>query len=151
MDKNKILIQLSESPLTKVGKEEFAQQSGPQKVFTAVWEVESEVNNGGFAQYFSNESAESAPFVVEALETIGASQTAAICRRAILTAFPNGLPRTVEAIRLAADDFSEEIVEKLGSFDQEFFAYPHSLTDLLFAYVSARPDEFGTLLKPPDD
>jgi hypothetical protein len=50
----------------------FAQQSLPQKVFSAIWEVESEVNNGGFAQYFSNDSAESASFVVEALEKIGA-------------------------------------------------------------------------------
>jgi Domain of unknown function (DUF4375) len=72
MNKNEILIDLSESEMTKIGKEEFAQQSLPQKVFSAIWEVESEVNNGGFAQYFSNDSAESASFVVEALEKIGA-------------------------------------------------------------------------------
>jgi hypothetical protein len=28
--------------------------------------------------------------------------------------------------------------------DNEFFAYPHNLTDLLFAYVSKHPEEFGT-------
>lgn len=151
MDKNNILIELSESQTTKVGKEGFAKQSGPQKVFTAIWEVESEVNNGGFAQYFSNESAESARFVAEAMETIGAPQTASICRRAILTGFPDGLPPTIEGIQSAAADFTGEILEKLNSLDQEFFSYPHNLTNLLFAYVSAHPEEFGTLPKPDAD
>ena len=67
MNKNEILIELSQSPMTKVGKEEFNEQSGPQKIFSAIWELESEVNNGGFSQYFLNESAESVSFVVEAV------------------------------------------------------------------------------------
>jgi len=53
---------------------------------------ESEVNNGGFSQYFLNSSGETAGFVVEALETIGAPNTADICRRAIAIAFPDELP-----------------------------------------------------------
>jgi hypothetical protein len=95
MNKNELLIKLSESSMPKIGKEEFARQSLPQKVFSAIWEVESEVNNGGFSQYFSNHSAESASFIVQALETIGAPRTANICNRAIVTAFPSGLPPTV--------------------------------------------------------
>jgi hypothetical protein len=150
VNKNAILIDISESETTKVGKEEFAQQSLPQKVISAIWQVESQVNNGGFSQYFLNDSAESAGFVVEALETIGAPQTSIICHRAIATAFPTGLPTTAEAIRSAAADFTEEILEKLEPLDQDFFAYPHSLTDLLFAYVSAHPEEFGIVAKPDD-
>ena len=84
MTKNEILIGLSESERTKVGKEDFALQSLPQKVFSTVWAVESEVNNGGFSQYFLNSSAETAPFVAEALDTIGAPKIAQICRRACL-------------------------------------------------------------------
>ena len=78
MDKNNILIDLSESKKTKFGKEDFALQSLPQKVFSTIWSVESEVNNGGFSQYFLNSSAETASFVVEALETIGAPTAASI-------------------------------------------------------------------------
>jgi hypothetical protein len=51
MNKNQILINLSESKQTGFGKQEFAEQSFPQKVFSAIWAVESEVNNGGFSQY----------------------------------------------------------------------------------------------------
>jgi Domain of unknown function (DUF4375) len=150
LKKNKILIGLSESEATKVGKEEFAKQSVPQKVFSAIWEVESEVNNGGFSQYFANDSAESASFVVAALEAIGAPQTANICQRAIASAFPSGLPETVDSIHSAAQNFSVEVLEKLDRLDREFYSYPHNLTNLLFGYVKAHPDDFGALPQPDD-
>ena len=98
MTKDKILIELSSSTKTKVYKEDFANQSFPQKVFSAIWEVEAEVNNGGFSQYFWNSSNESAHFVVQALEMIGAPQTASICHRAVAAAFPQGLPLTSVAM-----------------------------------------------------
>jgi hypothetical protein len=139
MNKNRILIDLSESEKTKFGKQEVAEQSHPQKIFSAIWALESEVNNGGFSQYFLNSSAESASFVVQALETIGAPKTASICRRAIATAVPTGLPPTVETICSVAADFPDEILEKLETLDQE-----------VFAYVFKHPEEFGTLPKPDD-
>ena len=147
MDKNGILITLSESDQTKFGKEDFSAQSIPQKVFSSIWAVESEVNNGGFSQYFANSSNETAGFVAEALETIGAPKTADICRRAIAAAFPAGLPPTSEAISSAASEFSDEQEDELSDLDDEFFQYPHNLTELLFAYVSKHPDEFGDLLE----
>ncbi len=52
MNKNRILIELSESKMTDFGKKTVAAQSRPQKVFSALWAIESEVNNGGFSQYF---------------------------------------------------------------------------------------------------
>ena len=36
VNKNEILINLSESAATKIGKEEFDEQSLPRKVFTAI-------------------------------------------------------------------------------------------------------------------
>jgi hypothetical protein len=65
-------------------------------------------------------------------------------------AFPAGLPKSEEAIRSSAADFSDQVLERLEPLDQEFFSYPYNLTDLLFAYVSEHPDEFGTLPKPDD-
>ncbi len=148
MDKNGILIDLSESERTKLGKEDFASQTVPQKVFSSVWAVEAEVNNGGFSQYFLNSSSETASFVAEAFDSIGAPRTADICRRAISCAFPAGLPSTPEAISSAAAAFPDEVLDQLGVLDSEFFAYPHDLTDLLFGYVSAHPEEFGELPQP---
>jgi hypothetical protein len=150
MDKNSVLIALSESDKTSYGKDDFAAQSAPQKVFSAIWAVESEVNNGGFSQYFFNSSCETAGFVVEALDTIGAPRTADICRRAVAVAFPDGLPADPEAIRSAASDFPDETEKKLDLLDREFYQYPHNLAELLFAFVSKHREEFGELPKPDD-
>jgi hypothetical protein len=46
MNKNGILIHLSEPENTSFGKEDFADQSRPQKVFSTIWALESEVNRG---------------------------------------------------------------------------------------------------------
>jgi len=119
-------------------------------VFSSIWALESEVNNGGFSQYFFNDSRETASFVSEALQTIGAPKTADICRRAIAAAFPNGLPENPEDISLAASDFPDEVREALEPLDNEFFGYPHNLTELLFAYVLKHPEEFGELPSADD-
>ena len=148
-DKNGILIALSESDKTMFGGR-FDTQSTAQKVFSAVWSVEAEVNNGGFSQYFLNDSCETAGFVAEALDTIGAPRTAEICRRAIAVAFPKGLPADAEAISAAAVEFSDETEDELTVLDGEFYQYPHNLTELLFAYVAKHPEEFGELPKPDD-
>lgn len=145
MDKNAILIELSESDRTAHSKQDFSEQSIPQKVFSAVWAVEAEVNNGGFSQYFFNHSSETAGFVVEALETIGAPKTADICRRAIVAAFPDGLPQDFKQTRLATAEFSDETGRTLNALDNEFYQYPHDLTELLFSYVASHPQDFGDL------
>jgi Domain of unknown function (DUF4375) len=148
--KNHILILLSESEKTSFGKEDFFRQSVPQRVFSAIWAVESEVNNGGFSQYFLNSTGDSTWFVVQALETVGAPKTADICKRAIKTAFPSGLPESEDAIRSAAASFPDQVLAALGPLDQEFFSYPHNLANLLFSYVSRHPQEFGELPKADD-
>jgi hypothetical protein len=135
---------------TKFGKEDLARQPRPRKVFSAIWAIESEVNNGGFPKYFLNSSAESASFAVEAFETVGVPETAGIYKRDIAAAYPSGLLESEEAIRSAAADFPDDVLERLAPLDQEFFSYPHNLTDLLFAYVSEHPQEFGPLPKPDD-
>jgi hypothetical protein len=143
VDKNQALIMLSVSDRTAFGKQEFPQQSTPQEVFSAIWAVESEVNNGGFSQYFQNSSCETAGFVADALDLIEAPTTAGICRRAVMIAFPNGLPSSPDAVSAAAADFTPEVEDALSELDQEFFAYPHNLTELLYAYVAAHCDDFG--------
>lgn len=148
LDKNQILIALSESKKTAFGRQDFVTQPLPQKVFSSLWALESEVYNGGFSQYFQNSSCETAGFIVTALETVGAPQTADICRRAIVSAFPDGLPTDPEAISAAAADFPKGIEQQLDALDQDFYIRPHDLTELLFAYVSKHPEEFGKLPEP---
>ena len=145
LDKNAILIDLSESDRTDFGRRDFAAQSLPQRVFSSIWALEAEVNNGGFSHYFFNSSSDSVAFVVEALTSIGAPLTAELCKRAIESGFPNGLPPTPEEISLAAAEFDDTIHGELECLDSDFFAYPNDLTTLLFDYVSSHPEEFGDI------
>jgi hypothetical protein len=146
MDKNRILGKLATSGRARLHREDLVVQSIPQRTFTSVWVLEAEVNNGGFSQYFLNSSAETAPFVVLALEAIGASETADVCERAIDCAFPGGLPADPQAISDAVADFTDAVRSGLNELDDEFFTHPNNLTDLLFAYVAQHPEEFGEVV-----
>ena len=141
MDKNHYLIELSESAKTDFGKRGFAQQRHDQKVFSAIWELESLVNNGGFQGYFGN-GAETASFAPTALNAVGAHQCAAIVEKA-LALVPAPLPTERDACWKVMHSLPELVAAQFASLDDKFFAYPDDLTELLFAFVAAHPDVFG--------
>jgi hypothetical protein len=47
-----------------------------------------------------------------------------------------------------AAEFSGDTLAQLDGLDTKFFAYPHDLTELLYAYVARHPKEFGTVPSP---
>ena len=128
MDKNLFLIELSESDRTDHGRVNFSLQPPKQQVFSCIWSLESQVNSGGFSAFFEYEDPALVAFTPEALSTIGAVNCAEIVK---------------SATQLAAGADIEEIDEELGELDDEFYAYPDDLTELLFAYVIVNQDAFG--------
>ena len=141
MSRSHYLIDLSGSPKTDFGKKTFAQQGHEQKVFSAIWELESLVNNGGFQGYFGN-GAESASFAPTALGAIKSHQCAAIVQEA-LALVPASLPNELEARWDAMHSLPEPVMAQFAALDQRFFAYPDDLTELLFAFVASHPEVFG--------
>jgi hypothetical protein len=122
---------------------DFAHQSDPQKVFTTIWSLEGEVNNGGLEQYFFNHSGETANYAPTALRTVGAHQCAAIVERALATVSDEPLPHDTEQRREFMDTLTDDVFDALNQLDQEFYAYPDQLTNLLYAFVTAHPEFFG--------
>jgi len=143
MDKNGFLIDLSENDQTDFGRVDFAKQSDLQKTFSAICELESQVNNGGFDQYFRNSDSDIIAHAPKALHEIGASACAAIVESAIQMIAP--IPNDSEARCDALDAAGEEAQELLDELDSKFFAYPDNLTELLFAFVAKYPNEFGAV------
>jgi hypothetical protein len=143
VDKNAFLIDLSESDNTDVGKRDFSSQSEVQKVFSAIWALESEVNNGGFHQYFLNFDGNTANFAPDALRRIGAVSCADIVERALRVVSPEPLPDDENARQILLDCLGDDVIEQLGAIDSEFYSYPDNLTSLLFDFVHAHPNEFG--------
>ena len=144
MNKNSYLIGLSESSRSDFGRKPFARQATEQQVFSAIWARESEVNNGGFAQYFASSDGDTAAFAPVALNTIGAHQCAKIVQRALSVLAPSPQLSSRQSARQAlVDALSEDEQNQLGGLDSEFYSYPDSLTELLFAFVSENPNTFG--------
>jgi Domain of unknown function (DUF4375) len=141
MDKNHYLIHLSEGERTDFGRVDFEEQPEAQKVFSAIWELEGEVNNGGFEQYFQNCDSWAIAYAPRALRTIGASSCARIVERAIEVIAP--LAPTREDRSRTLETMRNDGQELLNTLDSEFFAYPDNLTDLLFEYVCHHPEAFG--------
>jgi hypothetical protein len=143
MDKNGFLIDLSESKKTDFGKVTFSKQSEVQKVFSAIWELESQVNNGGFDQYFRNNDSDAIAYAPTALKAIGAKSCAKIVEHAIKIISP--LLPTTKKREAALDALSEKQQDRLQALDSKFFEYPDNLTDLLFAFVAKHPESFGPI------
>ena len=141
MDKNRQLIQLSEEG--RFWRVDFEALSLAERVFRAIWELEGEVNNGGFDQYFFNSSGDTAFAVVDALKAIGADSTAQILAAANAL-FP-GLspPRDRDARQSLLAGFEPEQQATLERLDQQFFLYPDNLTELLHDYVKRNSAEIS--------
>ena len=69
----------------------FDELTPAEQALIAIWELEQEVYNGGFMQYFGNSSGARVPFICGILRTIGADQVASILEGAIAFAGP-GIP-----------------------------------------------------------
>ncbi|MBX2972528.1 MAG: DMP19 family protein [Flavobacteriales bacterium] len=114
----------------------------PQKVILFNQNLEREVNNGGFDQYFLNSSGDFAHETLGSLEAIGADKTAAILQKAI-DQFPSA---QVPKDRDERNDVRERIEEQVGAvwedLDQKFFAYEDDLNTLNIAYVKANKSGF---------
>jgi hypothetical protein len=96
--------------------------------------LEGEVNNGGFDQFFFNAAGNEAAQIIQALEAVGASKTAAIVRRACAK-FPDGMPPTDWFVRqeVLLDVVSPE-TEAFEQEDSDFLAYEEDLAALVASY-----------------
>jgi hypothetical protein len=135
-DRESYLISVSEKVVPLLWEGPSAKISEPERTFACVWQLEAEINNGGFAQYYSNTSGDLATETPAALDAIGARQTANIVRDAN-AAFPGGPPTDHNAREDAVLELAEDVFEP---FDARFLAYEEDLSSLLHAYVVAHHD-----------
>jgi hypothetical protein len=123
IDRNEMnfrLVKLSESPNIRFWRADYDQLSFAERVFGLIWELESEVNNGGFYQYFWNRTGALAPYVVDALKAIGAVATAGIAQQA-LALIGRDISWSDDAARKAhIDELSSQAKEKFTRFGSGF-------------------------------
>ena len=108
--------------------------------------LESEVNNGGFIQFFDNACGAFADETVPAFRRIGAEKTASICEKA-LEALGQALPTNWEERRALLDKIVDDRVgELLEACDEAFYEYPDDLEALNVAYMKKNAEHFDLMI-----
>jgi hypothetical protein len=116
--------------------------SESQKVFYYNQELEREINNGGFDQYFYNSSGDYAHQAIISLQQINAIKTTAILQLAI-DQFPNSIVPKNQSERW---EILEKIEEKAGEvweqLDKRFLEYEDNLYDLNIEFIKKHRSSF---------
>ena len=113
----------------------FEELDEAEKIVFAIWKLEAEVNNGGFAQYFFNSSDPSSPHIIEYLDRIRAHKSAMVCREAIEVAYAGKLPGSWQERQDLLDDKSELVFERLHKLDMLFYKYQNELAELVNQFI----------------
>ena len=130
-----MIIELSYGLSDKISRSGYESLSHPEKVLNSVYWLETEINNGGFEQYFYNSSGNYAIDTPSALEEIRANQTAKIVKEAN-SFFPSGSPSKDRNERISfLEQVAEETLDKWEELDSQFLQYQDPLEELQINYL----------------
>jgi hypothetical protein len=128
-----VLIGISER-LLPLSEKRFGKMSPAEQTFWLVWQMLSEVNNGGFNQFYFNSSGDRSIATPAALRTIGAKKFAGIMERANAL-FPGGRPPEHRYKRQTVLEEIDPETELFDDLDEEVYAYPENVDRLLYEFV----------------
>jgi hypothetical protein len=96
--------------------------SKPQQAIYLIWQLEAEVNNGGFNQYYFNSSGQFAEVTPDALRLVGATRYANLVERANLI-FGRDFREITEHQDGTMDGFMRSYQDNpLNNLDDEFYS-----------------------------
>jgi hypothetical protein len=122
--------------------EDLNELTAAQKYFLFIENLEREVNNGGFHQFFFNSSGDHAHETLKALKAIGAFNTANIVEKSI-SPWPNNKVPTNRQERQQRLEEIEEIGNPIwDQCDLEFFKYEEKIGTLLLKFVRENVSDF---------
>ena len=139
----KIIIAISDyiNNISNYG-ENLGKLTKPQKYFLFIDDLEGEVNNGGFNQYYFNSSGANSLEVIDALNAIGAFKTSLIVKKAN-EQFPGGVAPKDRKKRITLESEIEDKANPVWEkCDEDFFKYEDNIDELLIKYVKEHKSEF---------
>ena len=142
-DDLKLVIQMDQylNKITNYG-ETLDNLTQPQKNVIFIENLEREINNGGFNQFYFNSSGDYSHETIDALSAIGANKTAEIVRKANFMYPNNKVPKDREErinILLEIEKEANPIWEEA---DQQFYKYEDDLATLLAKYIRENKTDF---------
>jgi hypothetical protein len=115
------LFKVSEAVWAREARHGISGLTEPERVFLRVWNLEAEVNNGGFAQYFGNSAGDYAVGTPDALRSVGASEMAALTEQAMQPFGPSGPPADRDARAKAIDALPASARDVWSQLDDQFY------------------------------
>lgn len=116
-----------------------------QRVFYITQNLEMEVNNGGFSQFFCNTDGIFVNELVESFKKIGAIKTAEICEKSV-GIFGDTLLTDIDKIQSILNTDDEEMEEKnskiLNECDMAFYEYEEDLEELNYQFIIKNRESF---------
>jgi len=141
------LICAIEAAVLVKDEDESADISEGELTILAVEAMEREVNNGGFAQFFQNDSCRFTPYLSAALSRIGATKTQALVDKAIDTLGMGLLTSSTDVSDFYAQMQEavekDETIDNLDTLDAKYYELREDVCDLLFQYVKQNLGEFA--------
>jgi hypothetical protein len=129
-----LLSRLNDRISARLAASGYQALTAPEKTVYVVWELEAEVDNGGFDQYFYNSAGDRAVDAPAALDRIGAPRTAALAREAIAKFPAPGLSRD-RFVRQKQLLTLSPSGDAFNALDERFYECPEDLEKLLAAYA----------------
>ena len=116
--------------------------SDAQRKFYAVYDLETEINNGGFHQYFSNSAGDQSKTCLIALAEMEATAARALLVEA-LTIFPENFPvEDRNARNEQLDELDDEAFDRLSPLDERWYSEVRDLSSKLMNFVKKNRDQF---------
>jgi hypothetical protein len=137
------LFRVSEAVRAREAKHGFRALSDAERVFLCVWNLEAEINNGGFAQFFDNSAGDHATETPAALRRVGATEMAALVERAMTPFGPSGPPADRDERWKAIAALPESARESWSDLDGAFYELPSAEAGLREFVAAHRADFYA--------
>ena len=123
--------------------EDIDKLSPTEQIVFFIFQLEAEVNNGGFTQYFGNFTGIYANETLTALRKIGAIETANICKN-VFSYFGETIPTDRDEYdEFIGKTLTDEVEALLHQYDMEFFKFPDNLTELTYKFAIDNKAQFS--------
>jgi hypothetical protein len=138
MDSETFLFSLAQGIQQREATHGFSHLAENERVFSLVWSLEGELNNGGFNQFFFNSAGNRAAETTNALRAIGAEHTASILEQAILVFGPSGPARDWALRQEQLNALPNDAIDALSKLDTVFLKYTDNLSALLANFMRSQ-------------
>ena len=116
--------------------------SDEEKTIVYIEELEREVNNGGFSQFFFNSSGDYTEELIQALKKIGSTKFLKLVESA-KAEFPNSyVPKDRKERQGILGSIEEKANPVWNALDSEFYKYEEDIYTLMLAYISKNIGKF---------